>query len=141
PQSLGEAGEGVWAELWPRLGPGAQAVLRGATATRSERLWLRVERDVLRGLACFTFCYGPVPDDNGAVGGVLVIAEKVMVADHVRELAAQAERVRAQRAVQDAETRLRLVLDAASLGTWDFDPLTGHLEADMRFRALFGLSA
>jgi PAS domain S-box-containing protein len=141
PRSMGEVGQTAWGELWQRLGPGAQSVLRGATSTRSESLWLPVERDGRRGLACFTFCYCPVPDDTGAVGGVLVIAEKLMVADHVRELAAQAERVRAQRAVQDAETRLLLVLEAASLGTWDFDPLTGHLEADMRFRELFGLSA
>jgi len=141
PASLGAAGEIAWGGLWPRLGPGAQSVLRGAPATRSESLWLPVERGGRSGMACFTFCYSAILDDTGAVGGVLVIAEKVMVADHVLELAAQAERVRAQRAVQDAKTRERLVLDAASLGTWDFDPLTGQLEADMRFRALFGLSA
>ena len=141
PWSLGRPGDEVWGELWPRLEPGARSVLDGGPATRSDGLWLTLERDGHRGMACFTFCYGPVHDDGGAVGGVLVIAEKVAVADHARELATLTERYRSQRIVQDAETRLRLVLDAASLGTWEFDPNTGQLEADARFRALFGLPA
>lgn len=139
PAALGQPGERAWGELWPRLEPWARAVLHGEPSTRSDGLWLSIERDGRRGMACFTFCFGPVLDESGAVGGVLVLVEKVTVSDHVRELAAQAERERTQRIVQDAETRLHLVLDAASLGTWDFDPVTGHLEADARFRALFGL--
>lgn len=139
PAALGQPGERAWGELWPRLEPGARAVLRGEPSTRSEGLWLSIDRDGHRGMACFTFCFGPVLDDDGVVGGVLVLVEKVAVSDQVRELAAQAERERAQRIAQDAETRLHLVLDAASLGTWDFDPVIGDLEADARFRALFGL--
>lgn len=140
PWALGQPGEPVWSELWPRLEPGPRAVLHGEGSTRSEGLWLSIERDGQRAMACFVFCFGPVLDDAGAVSGVLVLVEKVTVSDHVRERAAQAERERSQRLVQDAETRLRLVLDAASLGTWDFDPVTGQLEANARFRALFGLS-
>ncbi len=141
PRSLGEPADAAWGEHWSRLEPAARVVLEGGPATRSEALWLSVEHEGRRSMACFTFCFGPVLAADGRVGGVLVSVEKVMVSDQVREAAAQAERERTQRIVQDAETRLHLVLDAASLGTWDFDPITGHLQADMRFRTLFGLSA
>jgi PAS domain S-box-containing protein len=140
PRCVGEPGQDAWGELWPRLGPRAQAVLQGGPAARSEDLWLPIDRDGRREVACFTFCYSPVPDDDGATGGVLVVGLEAAAVEHARVLAAQAERDRARRIVQDAEARLRLVLDAASLGIWDFDPLAGVLEADARFRDLFGLS-
>jgi PAS domain S-box-containing protein len=140
PRALGEPGEAVWGDLWPRLGPRAHGVLCGGPATRTEDLWLPIDRDGRREVACFTICFGAVTDDAGEVAGVLVTGLEAAAVDHARVLAAQAERDRAQRIVQDAEARMRLVLDAAALGIWDFDPVTGHLEADARFRALFGLS-
>jgi PAS domain S-box-containing protein len=140
PRALGEPSEAVWGDLWPRLGPRALSVLDGGPATRTEDLWLPIDRDGRREVACFTFCFGAVTDDAGEVAGVLVTGLEAAAVDHARVLAAQAERDRAQRIVQDAEARMRLVLDAASLGIWDFDPVTGHLEADARFRTLFGLA-
>ncbi len=47
----------------------------------------------------------------------------------------------AQLEVRAGEARLRLALDSAGLGTWDFNPMTGALRWDARMRALFGLSA
>src|SRR4029079_10739283 len=38
------------------------------------------------------------------------------------------------------EARVRLALDSAGLGTFDFNPMTGALRWDTRSRALFGLS-
>ena len=38
-----------------------------------------------------------------------------------------------------SEGRLRLATDAADIGTWDFDPVTGALAWDARCKALFGL--
>jgi PAS domain S-box-containing protein len=37
------------------------------------------------------------------------------------------------------EERFRLILASADIGTWDFDPLTGDLNGDERFRELLGL--
>jgi PAS domain S-box-containing protein len=42
--------------------------------------------------------------------------------------------------LQENEERLRMVIDAAKIGTWDFDPKTGKLVWDVRCRALFGMS-
>ncbi|QDZ06784.1 response regulator [Sphingomonas panacisoli] len=40
-----------------------------------------------------------------------------------------------------SEDRLRLANDAAEIGTWDFDPISGALRWDDKCKALFGLGA
>jgi PAS domain S-box-containing protein len=52
---------------------------------------------------------------------------------------AHIERTRTEEAARASEERLRLATDAASIGTWDYDPVTGTLLWDERCRALFGL--
>ncbi len=55
---------------------------------------------------------------------------------------AQAARRRAELAeleLRAGEARVRLALDSAGLGTFDFNPITGALRWDTRSRALFGL--
>lgn len=42
-------------------------------------------------------------------------------------------------ALKENEERLRLVIDSAQIGTWDFDPRTGKLHWDTRCKALFGM--
>ncbi|MFE8604337.1 sensor histidine kinase [Archangium violaceum] len=42
-------------------------------------------------------------------------------------------------ALRESEAQLRLALESAALGTWDFNPLTGELRWDARCDALFGL--
>jgi PAS domain S-box-containing protein len=49
------------------------------------------------------------------------------------------ERIDKQRELSDAEERLRLALDAGNIGTWDFDPATQVIQADERYKRLFGL--
>jgi signal transduction histidine kinase/ActR/RegA family two-component response regulator len=46
---------------------------------------------------------------------------------------------RIERAFTMNEQRLRLALEAADLGAWDFDPRTGELECSDRARQFFGL--
>jgi len=46
----------------------------------------------------------------------------------------------ALQALKEREERLSLVIDAAKIGTWDFDPRTGILLWDARCRALFGMA-
>lgn len=55
----------------------------------------------------------------------------------VRDLLA--ERTAAERALAESEERLRVATDAASVGTWDFYPLTNELIWNDHCRAHFGL--
>ncbi|HYO56612.1 ATP-binding protein [Archangium sp.] len=48
---------------------------------------------------------------------------------------------RQTQALRESETHLRLALESAALGTWDFDPRTGKVRWDARCKAFFGLPA
>ncbi|MBF2072571.1 MAG: PAS domain S-box protein [Synechococcales cyanobacterium C42_A2020_086] len=50
------------------------------------------------------------------------------------------DRKQAEAAVRDAEARLRLALESAEIGTWDWNPISGELQWDDRCKAIFGLS-
>ena len=45
----------------------------------------------------------------------------------------------ARDALRTSEDRLRLATEAAAIGTWDFNPVTGELRWDARCKTLFGL--
>ncbi|TJX74947.1 MAG: GAF domain-containing protein, partial [Mesorhizobium sp.] len=52
---------------------------------------------------------------------------------------AHIERVRSEQAARTSEERLRLATDAAAIGIWDYDPVSGTLRWDDRCKAFFGL--
>jgi PAS domain S-box-containing protein len=72
--------------------------------------------------------YVPRRSAGGAVDGVFVMVTDI------------AERHRARADLQEAEDRLRLALEGAGTGIYDYDLVTGALTWDARTRALFGLS-
>ncbi|WP_244537541.1 PAS domain S-box protein [Methylobacterium sp. yr596] len=73
--------------------------------------------------------YIPRRTASGVVDGIFVMVTDI------------AERHRARADLQEAEDRLRLALDGAGTGIYDYDLVTGALTWDARTRALFGLSA
>ncbi len=50
------------------------------------------------------------------------------------------ERKANEKALASSSERLRLATQAAAIGTWDFDPVSGNLQWDARTKELFGLS-
>ena len=73
--------------------------------------------------------YIPRRTAGGTVDGFFVLVTDI------------AERQRARADLQEAEDRLRLALEGAGTGIYDYDLVTGALTWDARTRALFGLSA
>jgi PAS domain S-box-containing protein len=57
-----------------------------------------------------------------------------------RKQAEEALRKSAQ-ALRESEERLRMAVESAALGTWDFDPVTGALTWSEHCKAVFGLAA
>ncbi|MFZ5663011.1 MAG: PAS domain S-box protein [Pseudomonadota bacterium] len=49
------------------------------------------------------------------------------------------ERREIETRLRDSEARLRLATEAAAIGTWDYNPLTGELVWDARAKTLYGL--
>ena len=65
--------------------------------------------------------------------------EKALLAEVTERCWAHIERIRSQEEARSSEERLRLATNAASIGIWDFDPLTGQLQWDDKCKAMFGL--
>ena len=75
----------------------------------------------------FNFVFQPLRESDGAVGGILI---------HAVEVTGQ---VRARWAVERLEERLRLALDAADVGIYDWDTVGSTLNWDRRTRRIFGV--
>lgn len=75
----------------------------------------------------FDFVYQPVLGEQGHPEGIFGQGADVT------------DRIRAERALRDSETRLELATRAAKLGVWDWRLGTGEIVLDTRARAIWGL--
>mgnify|MGYP002623647730 FL=1 len=114
--------------LFPEDQPSILAVIDEAVRTRSVfQLEHRVRR--VDGSVGWTFSRAiPIFDSNGEIIEWFGAASDVTEAHEARE------------ALGASEDRLRLATEAASIGTWDFNPVTGELRWDAGCKRLFGLS-
>ena len=71
----------------------------------------------------------PIRDDSGNISGAVLVFHDVT------------DRRRAQETLLESEVRLRLAVESAEMGAWDFDPMTGVLNCSDRCKAVFGLPA
>jgi PAS domain-containing protein len=70
PEALGRPFREVWAEAWTAVGPIAEQALSGE-ASYHENLPITLERHGYPEETWWTFCYSPIRDETGGVGGVL----------------------------------------------------------------------
>jgi PAS domain S-box-containing protein len=108
PTALGRQFREVWAEIWDDISPLVDAAMAGE-ATYRENLPLVMNRKGFDEETWFTFSYSPVRGDDGAVAGMFCA-----VAETTRTILAE-------RAREESEGRLRLAIEGAKLGTWDWD--------------------
>ncbi len=73
PWALGSPARRVWAEIWPDIDPRIQTVLRTGQATWDEGLLLFLQRSGYPEETYHTFSYSPIPDDQGAIAGMLCV--------------------------------------------------------------------
>jgi signal transduction histidine kinase len=71
PAALGRPVSEIWSEIWPIVRMQLHGVLNGKGATWNEHLLLPIIRRGFLEETYFTFSFGPVRDDAGAIGGVL----------------------------------------------------------------------
>src|SRR5687768_4864979 len=114
PGGLGISNRECWPEVWEFNEPIYRRVLAGETVYLEDQLY----RLLRRGPAeppddvYITLCYSPALDERGEVGGVIVT-----LIDTTDQVAGR----RWQAALAESEARHRLALDAARLGTWEWD--------------------
>ena len=71
PIALGRPAKEIWHEIWPVVGPQADAVMLRGEATWNERVLLVMERHGYTEETYFTWSYSPIPDDAGTgIGGL-----------------------------------------------------------------------
>ncbi|RKH68536.1 ATP-binding protein [Corallococcus llansteffanensis] len=121
-------------------GQGIQELLDGVFTTGEpyvgQELHVRLARAPGGALedVYFNLVYQPLLSAEGAVEGILVVATEVT--DSVR---ARQRTEALAGTLRVSEERLRLALDAADMGSWDVNPVTGESSWNPRFRALLGL--
>jgi len=74
--ALGARGREHWAEIWPIIGPQIDGVMTRAEATWHENALVPIERNGRTEDVWWTYGYSPVRDDDGSVGGVLVVVQE-----------------------------------------------------------------
>ncbi|WP_255153124.1 bacterio-opsin activator domain-containing protein [Halorarius halobius] len=127
PDALGQPARDVFPEAWDTLGPVHEQVMAGGGATRLEELLLPLERtDEIEDIWWDT-SYNPIPLADGSVGGVFNVAVDVT------------ERVRLENNLRESKEQLEVALNAAGMGTWEWDLETRTVDGDDRMLSLFDL--
>ncbi|MCL7999482.1 PAS domain-containing protein [Brucella sp. 21LCYQ03] len=67
---MGKSFSKIWAEVWEDIGPIAEKAMQGE-ATFIEDFPLIVNRSGFNEQCYFTFCYSPIFDEDGSVGGMM----------------------------------------------------------------------
>lgn len=76
PRALGMPARELLHDSWEVVGPQLAAVTERAESTWAEDRPLRLERRGKVELAYFTYAYSPIMDDDGTVGGVLLVTHE-----------------------------------------------------------------
>lgn len=129
PLALGQRGQDCWPEAWNVIKPMIDGVLTTGQATWSEDQLIPIYRNNQLENVYWTFSHSRVVDDAGQPGGVLVICTETT------------EKVNAYNTIKNANQDLEFTIEAAELGTWDLDPLTGYFIGNKRLKEWFGLPA
>ena len=134
PLALGQRGEECWPEIWPVIYPLIRQVLDGGGPTWSEDQLIPIYRNGQLEDVYWTFSYSPIIDEGGHVGGVLVVCsentEKVLALLKLKE---------SYKDLKESEGQLSFAIEAAELGTWDYNPLTDKFTSNGRLKSWFGL--
>ena len=114
PHALGKPAREVLVEMWDTVGPMLHKVLESGEATWSVDRPLTLDRYGFLEKVYFTWSYGPIPNDDGGIGGVLLVTyettERVLAQRRLRTLREMAtETVGAETVEQAYATAMRIL--------------------------------
>jgi PAS domain S-box-containing protein len=127
PSALGQRGRECWAEIWDVIGPQIEQVMRGGGPTWHENQLIPVTRHGRLEQVYWTYGYSPI-DDEGGVGGVLVVCRDVT------------NDVLAAAALREREAELARVQQIGRIGGLEVDLRTGfHNRRSPEYLLIHGL--
>ena len=75
-EALGASGASFWTEIWDVIGPQIAQVMAGGEATWHEDQLIPIWRNGRVEDVWWTYSYSPVADDEGHIGGTLVVCQE-----------------------------------------------------------------
>ena len=115
PLALGMRGADFWTEIWDTIGPQIDQVMTRGEATWHEDQYLPILRNGRLEDVWWTYSYSPVFDDDGSIGGTLVVCLETtqrVLADRERQRLLD-ETARAEGALAVERARLAYVFQRA----------------------------
>jgi len=108
PQALGMQGRDCWTDIWDAIGPQIDQVMSGGPPTWHEDQYLPIERNGRLEDVWWTYSYSAVHDDDGSIGGTLVVCQET-----TSRVRAEQERARLLHALELERARLATVFQQA----------------------------
>lgn len=111
PSALGMGGRECWTDIWDAIGPQIEQVMSGGLATWHENQLLPIERNGHIEDVWWTYGYSAVRDDDGSVGGTLVVCQET-----TQRVLAERDRERAEVAFLESDTQYRTLFNSLDVG-------------------------
>lgn len=127
PSILGQRGKDAWSEIWDTIHPLLENVRKTGKPTWSEDQLIPIYRNGRIEEVYWTFSYSPLFDEDGKIAGILVTCMETT------------EAVKSLQKLAESQNQLKFAIDAAELGTWDYDPINNKLKSNRRLKEWFGL--
>ncbi|KZN23655.1 hypothetical protein A4G99_12275 [Haladaptatus sp. R4] len=127
PNALGRPARDVFPEAWEFLGPMHEQVMAGKGPVRVEDQYLPIERGDAIEDVWWDSSFNPIPLADGSVGGVFNISVDIT------------DRVQIEAALRESNERLQVALNAAEMGTWEWDLEARTVDGDDTMLSLFDL--
>jgi len=129
PFILGQKADEAWPEIWATIEPLLRHVWKTGEATWSENQLIPFYRNGQIENIYWTFSYSALMGEDEKIAGILTTCTETT--DAVLNL---------QR-LEESEEQLRFAIDAAELGTWDYNPKTNKFLANERLKDWLGVDA
>lgn len=139
--ALGARGREHWSEIWHIIGPEVEAIMEGGESTWHQDHLVPITRNGQLEDVYWTYGYSPVRDDDGRIGGVLVVVQETT--ERVQTLAERELLLATTQAARDeanaAREQLALLFSEAPVA---IAVLTGrdfqHTYANPKYRKMIG---
>lgn len=128
PKALGNGSRETFSEIWNIIGPMFEGVMDGKAVVFPDFM-LPLNRNGFVENCYFDFAYSPIRLESGKVGGVLVTVIETTAKKQTED------------DLKTSKRDLEFVIEAAQLGTFDFNPITNKFSGNAQLKKWFGLPA